>query len=344
MTLNERKIKILEAIINDYIATAEPIGSRTIAKKYGFGISSATIRNEMSDLEEMGFIIQPHASAGRVPSDLGYRLYVDTLMRTRELNEEERNYLRRVIEENISRIDDLMMETAKAISYLTNYTTIVSEPNMNRQTIKHIQLVPVDEQNIAIVLVTNDKIVKNHVVRVHESPDFETLTKLSAVLNKYLSGADEAPSAENLKAELEQNFPNDSETWQSVLSAISNQLYVEQQVRIYTSGVKNILEFPEFADINKAKAVFTTLEEQEMLITLLNGNDYGDVSVVIGSENSLLSLKDCSIIKTSYGVGKNKLGSIGIIGPTRMDYSQVASVLNGIVKYINYAISALKGG
>ena len=337
--LNERKVRILEAIINDYIATAEPIGSRTIAKKYDLGISSATIRNEMSDLEEMGYIVQPHTSAGRVPSDKGYRLYVDRLMHYRELTFEESDYLRSIIANNINHMDYLMRETAKAISVLTNYTTIVSEPELDLTSIKHIQLMPMDEKSIALVLITDNKVIKNHVVSVEKAPDYDTLTKLSFMLNDLLGGR---KFSDISKIEFEGlGSTQNNEVLHKILEAVKNMVIAEDKVRVYTSGVNNMLDYPEFSDIEKAKSLFKAFEEKEVLITLLGNNNTENVQVVIGSENSLEQMKDCSIIKANYMYGQKSLGAIGIIGPTRMDYTQVASVLYGIVKNVNTILHSM---
>ena len=330
---NDRKIRILEAIINDYIATAEPIGSRTIAKKYDLGISSATIRNEMSDLEEMGYIVQPHTSAGRVPSDKGYRLYVDRLMPRRELTHEEEAYLHGVIASNISQVDILMRETAKAISLLTNYTTIASKATADLTQLKHIQLLPMSHDSIAIVVITDSDSIKNHVLKLDNAPDYETLTKLSYALNNLLGGKKLSDLAD-IKIDA---HDDNSKMLQKILDSVRQIMLGEDDVRVYTSGVKNILEYPEFSDIEKAKGVFKTFEEQEMLITLL-GNNNDNVQVVIGSESTMEQMQGCSIIKANYTFGNKHLGAIGVIGPTRMDYSQVFSILNGIVKNVNAAI------
>jgi len=333
---NERKIRILEAIINDYIATAEPIGSRTIAKKYDLGISSATIRNEMSDLEEMGYIIAPHTSAGRVPSDKGYRLYVDQLMPRRELTNEEAAYLQSVISENINQVDMLMRETAKAISLLTNYTTIASKSTVDLTQLKHVQLLPMNDDSIAIVVITDSDSIKNHVLKLDKAPDYEALTKLSFALNDLLNGKKVSDLSE---IEID-GSDETSIMLQKILRAVREIMLQEDDIRVYTSGVKNILEYPEFSDIEKAKGVFNTFEEQEMLITLL-GNNNDNVQVVIGSESTMQGMQNCSIIKANYTFGQKHLGSIGVIGPTRMDYAQVFSILNGIVKNVNAAIYSL---
>ena len=347
MILNERKIKILEAIINDYIATAEPIGSRTIAKKYDLGISSATIRNEMSDLEELGFIIQPHTSSGRVPSDRGYRLYVDRLLRFRELTEAELSFLRSTVAQNIDHIEYLMRQTAKALTMLTNYTTVVSEPKSQEVKIKHVQVIPFDDTSVITVVVTNNKVVKNNIMKVDHAPDTDILNQISGIVNKAFK---EFSFEEIISKKAYSQFLNSpygkiiDDVFVSVIKTVGQ----ERDMRVYTSGVNNILDFPEFSDIDKAKSVFKALEEKDMLISILEGDgshsDFGNIKILIGNENSLEQLKDCSIIKTDYKYGENSYGSIGIIGPTRMNYAQVIPVLNSIVKSINDVIRAFSDG
>ena len=344
MVLSDRKIKILEAIINDYIQTAEPIGSRTIAKKYGLGISSATIRNEMSDLEDMGFIIQPHASAGRIPSDKGYRVYVDRLMRRRELSDEETAYLRQIIASNINQIDYMMQETARAIALLTNYATVVSEPSVKKTRIRHIQFVPVDERSFVMVLVTDSKVVKNNVIYMDKSPDEETLQRLSRLVNENLHDFSLDDLDNDIVTRLARQAGEYEEAVLAVMKAVVDVIQSEDDVQIYTSGVKNILSFPEFSDVEKAKAMFQALEEKELLITLMGKNNSEKIQIVIGSENHLALLEDCSVIRANYNVGGQNFGSIGIIGPKRMDYSQAVSVLSGILTHISAVIKALSGG
>ena len=345
MVLNERKVRILEAVINDYIHTAEPIGSRTIAKKYNMGISSATIRNEMSDLEEMGLIVQPHASAGRVPSDKGYRLYVDNIISKREMTSTEAAFLQQLIANNINHIDFLMKEVARSISALTQYTTIVSEPKFYRNTIKHVQLVPIDERSIALVVVADSNVVKNHVVLLTNAPDYNQLQQLTAVLNENLKGCCGADINDELTDIITHKVSwIDSTSVSMIVSAVLYTIENEDSRQVYAGGVKNILAFPEFSDVDKARKLFNALEEREMLITLLGGEESEDIQVVIGSENTVDEMKDCSIIKASYRFGEKNYGSIGVIGPTRMDYVQTMSVLSGVVKNINKALAEVLGG
>jgi len=355
MELNERKIRILEYIINDYIATAEPVGSRTIAKKYDMGLSSATIRNEMSDLEDLGYILAPHASAGRVPSDMGYRLFVDRLLirRARERGETDVSgdalrFLENVITKNINQIDYLMRETAKAISLLTKYTAVVSEAvsrGDRGDRVGRVQLMPLDDTNVLLTTVTMSKKVKNHNIRAVNAPDDETLVNFSRALNAEL--IDRSPGALNPAAikRLRNIFAGHTMLLDSVLSAVTAVLNDGAERQVYTGGIKNILAFPEFYDHGKAHALFEALEERDYLVNLLevesDNETGGDVSVIIGQENALTELRDCSVVKTAYRLDGDVTGGIAIIGPTRMDYSQALNVLQGMAKHINSALKAL---
>lgn len=343
MDLNERKIKILEAIINDYIETGEPIGSRTIAKKYDLGVSSATIRNEMSDLEELGLIIQPHTSSGRVPSDKGYRLYVDNFMNQRELTEEETAFLKNVVKNNINQMDYLMEQTAKALSILTNYTTVVSKPKIEKINIKHIHLMPLDENSIIAVLVTDTKDIKNIVVNVDKEFSQDELTSISASISNIIKDYSLDQIKKDILSEEKAIFSEKEKIVSLVFKEIFKVFKEEEEIKLYTSGVNNILDFPEFSDIEKAKTIFQTFEEKDMLVNIFGNNNNennNSIQIVIGNENTIEPLKDCSIVKTEYKIA-NTIGTIGIIAPTRMDYAKAVSVLNGIIKNINDVLKGL---
>ncbi len=344
MSLNDRKIQILQAIINDYIETAEPVGSRTIAKKYNLGISSATIRNEMSDLEEMGFIMQPHASAGRIPSDLGYRLYVDHLMQKKELGQEEQRYLQSIITRNVGQIDYLLEETAKALSTLTNYTTIISEPVSQTTKIKQIRLLPLDSTSVLLVIATEDNFIKNHVIQMGIVPDDEKVFLIGKYLHEALQGYALHDIDASIINRLQTVLYEYQEILPHILNAIENTMKAAEKVQVHMSGTKNILAFPEFSDIQKAKSLFQTLEEKDVLVTLLEGSKTDELQILIGSENSVQSMQDCSVITVTYKMGDNTRGTIGIVGPTRMDYSQVVSVLNGMVNNMEKVLKNLAEG
>jgi heat-inducible transcriptional repressor len=343
LLLNDRKFKILHAIVNDYIETAEPIGSRTIAKKYGLGISSATIRNEMSDLEDMGLISQLHTSSGRVPSEKGYRFYVDSMMQSRALTSDEALFLQRMIIENISQAEYMMRETAKALARLTNYPAIVSEPYVKKTTIKHVQLVPLDEKSLLLVLVTDTKTVKNQVVNLSAAPGYEILTKLSAHLNRHLAGLSVREINRDLIDKMLTEFGDNAQILMPILGIIAEMIQAEDDVRVYTSGVKNILAFPEFSDKSKAEAIFHALEDRDSLFAIL-GRPYAEptgIQIIIGAENNLDLLKACSLIKANYTIDNQSTGCIALIGPMRMDYVQAVSVLSGILQNIQHVIDAL---
>ena len=344
MALNDRKIQILQAIINNYIETAEPVGSRTIAKKYNLGISSATIRNEMSDLEEMGFILQPHASSGRIPSDMGYRLYVDHLMQKKELGEEEQRYLQSIISRDISQIDFLMEETAKALSVLTNYTTIISEPKGQRTRMKQIRLIPLDSVSVLLVIATEGNFIKNHVIKMGCVPTEEKIFDIGFCLNRLLQGCALREIDTLLVDRMQEELWEYRELLPPILKAIETTMRSAEKVQLHMSGTKNILAFPEFADIQKAKSLFQALEEKDVLVTLLEESKNNDLQVLIGSENTVQSMQDCSVITATYKMGDNTRGTIGIVGPTRMDYSQVISVLNGMVQNIEKVLKNLSDG
>jgi len=343
MVLSARQIKILEAIVTDYIETAEPIGSRTIAKKSGLGISSATIRNEMSDLEDMGLISQPHASAGRIPSGQGYRFYVDSMMQRRQLDSDIALFLQKMIIDNIHQVEFMMQETAKALSFLTNYPAIVSEPYLKKTKIKHMQLVPMDEKAVLLVLVTDTKAVKNQIVNVQAAPNYETLNQLSIQLNIHLAGLSIQEINRNLIEKMLAVFGKFAHILMPILGVVSDMIQAEHDVRIFTSGVKNILNFPEFADVRRAEVIFHALEDRASLLEIL-GQDSSleGVQIAIGEENSLELLKNCSLIRANYTIDNSSTGSIALIGPMRMDYAQAVSVMLGVLQNMQRVKHALE--
>jgi len=321
-----RKFKILDAIITEYISTGEPVSSRALEKKHNLGISSATIRNEMSDLEEMGLIVQPHTSSGRIPSDKGYRIHVDS-MKGKNLNYEQIEYLKNIIVQNVGQTEHLMKETAKAIAALTNYTTIVSEAPINL-SIHYIQLIPMDSYEIVLVVITVTKLVKNAKIKVEKEYGIETLNMWTSNLNSILKGK----TAEEIEAiKLETSEP----VLEEILQTIAFILKKETQKDFLVAGVNNILAHPEFSDISKAQNLFKTLEEKDRIISLLNKEGSESIEIVIGEELEIEELKDCSIIKANYMIGEGQIGQLGIVGPKRMDYAEAVAILNTTLEVIN---------
>ncbi len=341
MSLDERKLKILQAIITDYIATAEPVGSRTIAKKYDLGVSSATIRNEMSDLEEMGFIIQPHASSGRIPSDLGYRLYVDRMLKQQKLGDEDKKIVNTMINRNVNQIEYLMNETARLISKMTNYTTIFSEPVVKNTTFNKVRFMSLNDKDLMIIIAAEGNVIRNKIVTLNYMPDEDRLYEISRVISDKLHGQ----IIENIDTSLVDQLYNELNGYDEIVSLLMD--FIDEigkssgMGKLHFSGTNNILAFPEFSDVEKAKSLFKTLEKTDSLSNLLAENTGKDMQVYIGNETGIEEMKDCSIVTTTYEFGDNITGTIGILGPTRMDYSQVVSVLNSMVENIEDVLTNL---
>ncbi|WHH60429.1 heat-inducible transcriptional repressor HrcA [Petroclostridium sp. X23] len=348
MELGERKRKILQAIIDDYICTAEPVGSRTIAKKHELGLSSATIRNEMADLEDMGFLAQPHTSAGRIPSDLGYRLYVDQLMRRYKLTIDEINSIKYAMELKIQELNDLIQQASYAISKLTQYTTIVSTPQMKKSSIKHLQLVPIDSVTALLVLVTNASVVKNKTIKLDCAVDIDFLNKLSSILNEKLGGLTIEQITLQKIQEIRKEMGYNEEMLMPILDHISESINSIDNAEVFLGGTTNIFNFPEYNDIERAKEFFGFIEEKKSLYKLLNGmlqtkgvQPSKNINIVIGRENEFIEMKDCSIVTSSYSIGDKIVGVIGIIGPTRMEYAKTISSLEYMTDSFNRMLMRL---
>ncbi len=341
MDIDARKLRILEAIIRDYIETGDPVGSRTISKKYDLGISSATIRNEMADLEELGLIVQPHTSAGRIPSNRGYRLYVDGMMQRSHITPEIEAVIMNMIKEKLNHIDTLVEETAKLIAMLTNYATIATTPSISQERIKHLQLVPVNEHTAACVIVTDTNRVKSHMIPTPRAIDYNMCIALTNILNDSLKDSSLSQiSLSQIRLSIEDKMKDYSDIAANVLEAIDNTLKKDDTPEIFIRGVNNILDFQEFNDKEKARELFKVLEEKPYLLKVLDHARPNTINIRIGEENALTPMKDCSVITTSYSIGDYTIGNIGIIGPTRMDYGQVVAVLEYVSKHI---ASMLKG-
>ncbi|SHJ75746.1 heat-inducible transcriptional repressor HrcA [Tepidibacter formicigenes] len=330
MNLSERKIKILEAIIKDYIVNAEAIGSRTISKKYNLGVSAATIRNEMSDLEEMGYLIQPHTSAGRIPSEKGYKLYVNSLMEEGQLDEAEKDVIKKSVVKNIGEVKDLLEETLKLLSKLTNCTSVALTPKIRESKIKHLQLVYINPNSILLVVITDSGVVKNTIISNALGLKEDKIDVISKVLNDKLIGKVIDDLDESFIKYIKSQMINYSNILDNVFESIVSNLIEIDDLEVLLNGATNIFNFPEFNDIVKAKAFFNMLEEKKIVANVLNtkGIKKEDVNIVIGSDNYCESIKDCSVITATCDIDGIVIGKIGIIGPTRMDYSKIYSVIN----------------
>lgn len=336
MQLSERKIKILQAIIRNYLETGEPVGSRTISKYTDLNLSSATIRNEMSDLEEMGYIVQPHTSAGRIPSDKGYRLYVDTMMEEKDREIEE---LKETMIRKEDKMDHLLKQVAKLLAVNTNYATMISAPVIHTNKLKFIQLSRVDVCQLLAVVVIEGNVIKNNIISVAEELDDETLLKLNILLNTNLNGMALEEINLAMIASLKQQAGVHSAIVADVIDAIAQSIKAEEDLEIYTSGANNIFKYPELADHQKASEIINTFEEKQMLTelvqdTLADENSTG-IQVYIGDETPIQTMKDCSVVTATYELGEGMRGTIGIIGPKRMDYDKVVGTLKTITHQLD---------
>lgn len=330
MKLNERKLNILKAIVKDYIETAEAVGSRTISKKHDLGISAATIRNEMADLEELGYLIQPHTSAGRVPSEKGYKLYVDTLMSKSELSDEEKKLIEDCITNNVKHVKDLIQETSKLLSQLTNYTTVAVAKSLNNQNvIKHIQLVGIDDNKILLIVVTNNGDIKKADLTSNIYLDQSKLNIISDNLTRKLLGKNIVDIDERLIAFIKYEIGEYSNLIDGLIDALNFNMSEEEFV-FSLNGATNIFNYPEFNDIIKAKSFLNMIEKKETINSMLKskGIQKDNVNIIIGSDNDFELAKDCSIVTATYNIDKDLVGKISFIGPTRMDYARIYAIVN----------------
>ncbi len=335
MELDERKIKILQAIIQNYMETGEPVGSRTISKYSDLKLSSATIRNEMSDLEEMGYIIQPHTSAGRVPSDKGYRLYVDRLIQEKDREVTE---FKELMIQRTDRMEQVLKQIVKVLATNTNYATMISTPQYHQNKLKFIQLSRVDENQILAVIVAEGNVIRNKLLPVNGVLDDETLLKLNILLNTMLNGKTIEEINLQMISSMKEQAGIHSDLISDVVDAVAEAIHGDEGMEIYTGGATNIFRYPELSDNGKASELIRTLEEKQNLVELVNetlNSEEKGIHVYIGSETPVQSMKDCSVVTATYEIGQGLQGTVGIIGPKRMDYENVMSALKTMMEQLD---------
>ncbi|SER40896.1 heat-inducible transcription repressor HrcA [Butyrivibrio fibrisolvens] len=335
MELTERKKTILNAIVRNYLETGEPVGSRTISKYTDLNLSSATIRNEMADLEEMGLILQPHTSAGRIPSDQGYRIYVDDMLAQKE---KEVDSMREMLIDKEEKLENLLKHVARQLADNTNYATMVSTPTMSKNKLKFLQISRVDADHLLATIVLEGNLIKNKMIPVEEELDDATILKLNMILNTNLSGI----SVENINlgliAALKAQAGIHSEIVGHVIDAAAESIRADEELEIYTSGTNNILKYPELSDNKKASELINTFEEKSDLTSLvessLSATEHG-IQVYIGNETPVDTMKDCSVVTATYELAEGMRGTVGIIGPKRMDYDKVVSTLKKMMHQLD---------
>ena len=352
MELNERKEKILDAVIRNYLETGEPVGSRTISKYTDLNLSSATIRNEMSDLEELGYIVQPHTSAGRIPTDKGYRFYVDNILKDRmaELDEREKKVTEKedLLIQKVDKVETLLQNMAKMLATNTNYATMVSTPKAQTNRIKFVQLSVLEEKSLLCTVVSDKNHVVNKIVKVSKDVNQEIVVRLNVALNTVLAGL----SIEEINLGVMTTLASQAGEFESVVSevlkAITEAIATEEQMKIYTSAAKiisringftfveTVFKYPELSDKERASQLLTTLEEKSQLTELINeGDEKTGIQVYIGSESPVQSMKDCSVVTATYELEDGFKGTIGIIGPKRMDYEKVVDALRNVKEQLS---------
>lgn len=324
--MDERKFRILQAIIDDYILTAIPVGSRTLSKKYEMGLSSATIRNEMSDLEELGYLDQPHVSAGRIPSNKAYRLYVDQLIQRGVIQNGEAKNVLGYFDRRAVQMEDVISRAAKVISGLTHYTAVVMSPKSSELRIRNLQLVPVSSCSALLVIVTDAGIMRDTVIPVGSDLDSDALYSISRSLTEKLAGKT-ISQAQHMLSEV----VGQANVGYSVLENINDFLQdVSKDAnkrRIALEGPSNILSFPEYSDAEKARGFLSVLEAKDKLLQLLDHHGEMAFTVRIGPETGIPELSDCSLVTASYRLNDNSYGMLGVIGPVRMQYGHVLNIL-----------------
>ncbi|MGN0436958.1 MAG: heat-inducible transcriptional repressor HrcA [Lachnospiraceae bacterium] len=329
MELDERKLKILKAIISNYLETGEPVGSRTISKYTDLNLSSATIRNEMADLEEMGLIMQPHTSAGRIPTDKGYRLYVDQMMIEKDTEMEE---MKTQLLDRVDKMESLLKQVAKVLAYNTNYATLVTAPQYQNVTLKFIQLSQVNSRQLLAVIVVDGNVIKNKLMDVERELENDEVLKLNVLLNTFLQGA----SLQDINLEMIQTIKNQAgefaDVMEQIFQGIVDTIHEAEEVDIYTSGTTNMLKYPELGNVEQTTKLLEALEEKQGLNALIDGSRDGEngIQVYIGEEMPGQDMKDLSLVTATYELAEGAKGTIGIIGPKRMDYKKVVSTLKNL--------------
>ena len=338
--LDGRKITILKAIIKTYLETGEPVGSRTISKYTDLNLSSATIRNEMSDLEELGYIVQPHTSAGRIPSDKGYRFYVDQIMQEKE---EEVTEIKDLMLKRVDRVELLLKQMARILAQNTNYAALISAPQYHRNKLKFIQLSRVDDGKLLVVIVVEGNMIKNTMIPISQQLSDEGLLNLNILLNNALNGLTIEEINLDVISKLKGDAGNHSQVVDLVLNEVAEAIKAgEEDLQIYTSGATNIFKYPELSDGDKASRLIDTLEHKEVLQEFVGEvnsrtEEEAGIQVYIGDESPVQSMKDCSVVTANYDLGGGLRGTIGIIGPKRMDYEKVLGTLRNLMNQLDTA-------
>lgn len=332
--LNERKKKILQIIIEDYISSAEPVGSRTIARKYDLGLSPATIRNEMSDLELLGYLEQLHTSSGRIPSAQAYRFYVDALIEPGTLTDNDMALIDGWYNERRRNIDDIFQSTAKILSRMTQNVSMVLT---NQQTIAnfcYLKFLPLDSQHAILCIVADDGSIDTNVVDIPLGMSSEEMDYLAGKMSKLLEDRNLSDISVEILQNVHTDVVEDKLIFSSLLQAVRKMTGRRQEQKVFLGGTKQLLNQPEFRDVERVRNLLGILEEEKVLKDLLQGGEDSGLKVTIGSENKFTGIQDCSMVQATYRLNGQIVGTMAVLGPTRMEYGKVISVMDYLHKYL----------
>ena len=324
--LDQRKQRVLKAVIDDYIESAEPVGSRTLARKYNLGVSPATIRNEMADLEMLGYLEHLHTSSGRVPSSKGYRFYVDGLIPPKPVSDEEKALIDRWYKGRVQRIEEVFQETARIISQVTRNVSLVLAPQMTQAHFHCLQFLPLDDRRVITVLMTDAGFIENKILAMPDGASFEDFQRMAGVINKNLAGHTLRTIEHHSMAEIKDEI-QDQQLYEAALGIIHRALDSSKRERLYLGGTTQMLAQPEFHDVEKVKDTLLMLEEEELMKDILHAHMGDGLGVIIGQENEDSHIKDSSLITATYHLDGELLGTIAVLGPTRMEYAKAMSLL-----------------
>jgi heat-inducible transcriptional repressor len=341
--LTDRQLLILQVIIDDFIHSAQPVGSRTLAKKEEINFSSATIRNDMADLEDLGFIEKTHSSSGRVPSEKGYRYYVDHLLSPQRLTKTEVNQIKSIYAERIFELEKVVQKSAQILSELTNYTSIVLGPKVNDNRLKKIQIVPINHETAVAIIVTNTGHVENRTITFPGTLDPSDIEKMVNILNDRLAGVPLVELHDKIYKEVVTVLKDHIRNYDTLVKIMAGTLTLNTSEKIYFGGKTNMLSQPEFTDIERIRSLLKMIEHEKELYGLLQTTHTG-ITIKIGKENENIAMENCSLITATYSLGNKQLGTIAVLGPTRMEYSRVISLLSRMTRDLSKTLTDLYHG
>ncbi|MDY7221870.1 heat-inducible transcriptional repressor HrcA [Halalkalibacterium halodurans] len=338
--LTDRQLLILQAIVDDYIRSAEPVGSRSISKREDITFSPATIRNEMADLEELGFLEKPHSSAGRIPSQKGYRYYVDHLLMPHRLTKKERHYIHELFTKRVQEVEQAIQQSAQILSSMTRYISVVLGPEMFETKLKSIHMIPLTAHSVVVIFVTDTGYVENQTMHLPHSVNPVDLEKTVNILNERLAGVSLFQLREKLNKEVADVLRFHVTNYELVLDLLEKTFEAEKSEKVFYGGKTNLLSQPEFRDVEKIKQILTILEQDDVMHQMIRSSGE-QIQVRIGHENNVEAFEDLSVITASYSIGGKHMGTIGIVGPTRMEYRRTISVVEHLSKDLTKLLTDL---